>query len=1513
MNAADARFATPGSLHPPRGLYYPTQDHDACGTGFVAEIGGERTRRVVELAVEAVINLTHRGAVSADAASGDGAGVTIQIPFELLRQDAASLGHELTDREELAVAMCFLPQDEHARAAARTVLEDATKGLGVEAIGWRAVPHDPSVLGGLALESLPGIEQLLLRRPESLDGTEFERRLYLARRRAERAFRERELDCYVVSMSARTVVYKGLMVAPQLPRFYPDLSDQRTVSAVALFHQRFATNTLPNWTLAQPFRYVAHNGEINTLLGNRNWMQAREPELTSAVWGDEIAELFPTIWPIGSDTASLDEALELLTVSGRDLLHAMMMLIPEAWENMPNMNPELRAFYEYHACLQEPWDGPAAVSFTNGTVVAAIMDRNGLRPARYQVTRDGLVVMGSEVGLVDLPFSEIIESGRVGPGEMIAVDTARRALLHNGEVKREICGRRPYREWVDRNLYKLDRYLDTANGHHREQPDGGLHMQQVVHGYTHEEIEYVIKPMVREGKEPTGSMGEDTPLSTLFEPSRLLYTFFKQKFAQVTNPAIDSIREEIVMSLDTLLGRRHSLLETTPEATRLVHLNSPLLVDEELAALRNTPLDELRVTTLHARFAVSAGPEGLRPGLDDLCAAARLAVDEGQAVIVISDRLSDEQWAPIPMLLAVSTVHHHLIRTGRRMKVSLVAEVGDARDVHHFGALIGFGASAVNPYLAFDTLRDLYQEGEFGEVELEEVMRQYQQAVDAGILKVMSKMGISAVSSYHGAQTFEALGISDEVIEFSFPGTTSRIAGVTYEDIARDALQRHARAFPEAEMPHGGWYKYRRDGDYHAHEPQVWRALHKVAQGGSYQDYKAYAELIDERPKTALRDLLAFHPDREPIDVARVEPIADVTRRFNTGAMSLGALSREAHEDLARAMNILGGRSNTGEGGEDPRRYNPDGDLRDANSKVKQVASGRFGVTAAYLAAADELEIKIAQGSKPGEGGQLPGHKVSSYIASLRHVMPGTSLISPPPHHDIYSIEDLSQLIFDLKAANPRARVCVKLVAAEGVGTIAVGVAKGYADIIQISGHDGGTGASPWSSIKYAGAPWELGIAETQQVLVMNGLRGRIRLRVDGGFHTARDVVVAAMLGAEEYGFGTTAMIAVGCKMARQCHLNTCPVGVATQREDLREKYFGEPEMVVSFLTHLAQDVREILAGLGYERVDDVIGRADLLEQLLPESGRRAAGIDLARVIAAVDPEGREPHRSVQERNDRGEALLDDRIIEDVRSAIEGGAPLQRSYAIRNTDRTVGARLSGEIARRYGDAGLPDDSIELSFRGSAGQSFGAFLVPGVRLHLVGEANDYVAKGMNGGEITIRPPDDAGFRGNEAVLVGNTVLYGATGGHLFVAGSAGERFAVRNSGSRAVVEGIGDHGCEYMTDGVVVILGSTGRNFGAGMSNGIAFVLDDEGDFRTRVNQELVGLEQVTTPEYIELLEAMIRRHLDLTGSRRAKRILGEWRLYLPKFWKVVPKFALTEEGPMTVVRRHLEGLRAVAV
>ena len=1501
-------------------LWNPEEGRDACGTGFIAHEGGERSHRIVQLAVKAVDALTHRGAVNADPLTGDGAGVTIQIPFELLQHDCAQLGTPIEEPEDLGMAMVFLRGDDDELTSERDLIVEEVTGAGVEVIGWRKVPTAPEVLGPQALESLPHIEQLLMRRPESLVGPGFDQALYLARRRAEARIREQDLDVYFVSMSASTVVYKGLMVAPQLPAFYPDLTDERTVSAYALFHQRFATNTLPSWRLAQPFRLTAHNGEINTLLGNRNWMTAREPELASAVWGEHTADLSPVIWPIGSDTASLDEAIELLVQSGRGLLHAMMMLIPEAWENMPNLDPELRAFYEYHACLTEPWDGPAAVAFAHGSVVAAIMDRNGLRPARYQRTVDGLVIMGSEVGLIDLDFSEIIESGRLGPGEMIAVDVAQHRFMHNKQIKRLVASRRPYGDWVQRNLIHLTGPEDS-NGY--AAPPAldldELTRLQHLHGYTHEELNYVVKPMAIDGKEPVGSMGDDTPLSALQDEPRLLYTYFKQRFAQVTNPPIDSVREEIVMSLDTYLGRRRSLLETKPDAARLLHLTSPLLHDEELAALRQMDTEDIRSVSLAARYRVADGARGLEIALEGLADEAAQAAREGYTVIVLSDRDVDEQHAPIPMLLAVGAVHHHLIRVGLRMRTSLVAEAADVRDVHQFAALIGFGASAINPYLAFRTLEALAESGEFDDVDIDEAISRFDKAVDTGILKIMSKMGISAVSSYHGGQIFEALGIGPEVIERCFLGTTARIGGIGFEEIHADIARRHEEAFaPIERLTRGGWYKYRRDGDFHGNSPTMWRALHQVAQADhdmmspedGEEEWRNYLDILEQAPAASLRDLLEFASDREPIPIDEVEPIEAITRRFQTGAMSLGALSPEAHSDIARAMNQLGGRSNTGEGGEDPRRYLPDGDMRDANSQVKQVASGRFGVTPAYLAAASELEIKISQGSKPGEGGQLPGFKVNSYIAELRYVMAGTPLISPPPHHDIYSIEDLSQLIFDLKTVNPTAKVCVKLVASEGVGTIATGVAKGYADVIQISGAEGGTGASPLSSIKYAGAPWELGLAETQQALVANRLRGRVVLRADGGFKSGRDVIVAAMLGAEQYGFGTTAMIAVGCKMARQCHLNTCPVGVATQAEDLRAKYFGTPEMLVRYLVQVARHTRELLSELGYRSIDELIGRADLMRQRSVEGALRAERIDLTKMITPVDPDNEEPHRSTQERNDRlDDARLDDRILEDLGDAIEQQRATELSYAIANTDRAVGARLSGAVARRYGDRGLPYGTIDVSFTGSAGQSFGAFLARGLRLHLEGEANDYVGKGMGGGEITIRPPANAGFPSHEAVLVGNTVLYGATAGNLFIAGRAGERFAVRNSGARTVVEGIGDHGCEYMTEGVVVILGETGRNFGAGMSNGVAYVLDEVGDFRQRVNEELVGLEQVTVQEDVELLEALIRRHLEVTDSSRARRILDRWQRYLPRFWKVAPKSAPTEEGAQTVVRRHLETLR----
>tara|TARA_B100001123_G_scaffold451135_1_gene627263 strand:- start:591 stop:5126 length:4536 start_codon:yes stop_codon:yes gene_type:complete len=1471
-------------------LYNPAFEHDGCGTGFVANIQGERTHKLVELAILALVNLTHRGAVSADAASGDGAGITIQIPRELLADHPLCSNVTSDQIDRLAIAMVFLPSEEKSRPLARSLLEDTVRLSGIEVLGWRTVPTDSSVLGGLALKSLPGIEQLLMLRPSDLTEAEFDRTLYLARRCAEAAYKKSGVESYIVSMSSDIVVYKGLMVAPQLERFFPDLADKRTLSSLALFHQRFATNTLPSWPLAQPYRLVAHNGEINTLLGNRNWMSAREPELTSALWGENVKDLVPVISPIGSDTASLDEVLDLLITSGRDILSAMAMLIPEAWENMPGMDEPLRAFYQYHACIAEPWDGPAAIAFTDGTIAAAAIDRNGLRPARYQITSEGLVILSSEVGVLGMPMGEIVESGRVGAGEMIAVDTIRHQFLRNDDIKKEIVSRQPYSKWVNDNMKHLPRssLRKSEKGEKtKEYSDADISRLQVLHGYTQEEIKLVLKPMILDGKEPTGSMGDDTPPSVLNEPERLLYTYFRQRFAQVTNPAIDSIREKIVMSLETYLGRRKSILDEEPEAANLLHLESPVLTNEDLNNLYLNSVSGLKVATLSACFPIKHGADGLADALDKLCSEAVSAIDKGHDALVVSDRKTTPEDAPIPMLLAISAVHHHLIHMGRRMRASILAETADARDVHHFATLIGFGASAVNPYLTFETIEHLVKSGKLEDQDSNQAIESYIRAVESGILKVMSKMGISAVSSYHGAQIFEALGLGDELVQKYFPGTTSRIGGIGIPEIANDVIARHSSAHANQEIDRGGWYKYRRNGDYHANEPPVWRALHNIVQGGGQEEYRTYSDLVHGRSPTGLRDLLEFVSDRKPIDIDNVEPVEDITSRFQTGAMSLGALSSEAHEDVARAMNIIGGLANTGEGGEDPRRYSPDGDKRDANSPVKQVASGRFGVTTKYLVGAKELEIKISQGSKPGEGGQLPGHKVSDYIASLRHVYPGTPLISPPPHHDIYSIEDIAQLIYDLKVVNPRARVCVKLVASEGVGTIAAGVAKAYADVIHISGSDGGTGASPLSSIKYAGSPWELGLAETQQTLVMNGLRGRIILTTDGGLHTGRDVVTAALLGAERFGFGTTALVAVGCKMARQCHLNTCPVGIATQREELREKYFGKPEMLVQFLTHVAWEVREILADLGYEKLEDVIGRADLLEQISSNNSQRWRDVNLSK-ITAYSPGQR--LQATQKHNGIPSTPLDNQIIDDLGSAIKDKEPFQGYYTIRNTDRTVGGRISGMVASTYHDTILPPGFIDLNFKGSAGQSFGAWLIDGIHINLVGEANDYVAKGMNGGEIAILPPDDAGFHQHEATLVGNTILYGATGGNLFVAGRAGERFAVRNSGAHAVVEGVGDHGCEYMTRGVVVILGETGRNFGAGMSGGVAFVLDLENNFSSCINTDLVSHDNVTKSSDISVLRSLIERHHELTGSEMARKVLGDWQQFLPRFLKAAPKF-----------------------
>ena len=1494
-------------------LYHPDQERDACGVGFVVDVSGKRSHRILEMALESVTNLTHRGALDADAKTGDGAGVLLQIPAAFFAEEAARLGAKNVRPEDLAVAMVFLPgRDEPAAARCRTAFEAAVGREGLDVFGWREVPVDDSDLGASAVRSQPRVEQLLVGRRAGVSDDDFERVLCLARKEAERFATDEGIeDFYVPSFSHRTIVYKGLLVAHQLSTFYQDLTNPGFETALVVFHQRYSTNTFPNWVLAQPFRMLAHNGEINTLQGNKNWQRAREPELHSSLWGEEVERLKPIIQAGGSDSAVLDNVLEAVVRSGRDPLHALMMLIPEAWENMPNMPRQRRDFYEYHACISEPWDGPAAIAFSDGVIVGASLDRNGLRPARYALTAEGILIMGSEVGMLPLDESRIVEKGRLGPGEIIAVDTAQGRLLKNDDIKDAVAASQPYGEWVRKHRLHLDHYLKTYSMQ-AVQPEHNLQQQQIAFGYSREELQYVIKPMASDGKEPVGSMGDDTALAVFEKRRRLLSNYFKQKFAQVSNPAIDFIREELVMSLDVYLGPRRSLFEETPEHARLLHLSSPLMVNEELDAIRSMEDGHFNAAVLACLFPASDGADGLEPALERLCQEASNAVDRGDNILILSDRNVDEAQAPIPMLLAVGAVHHHLIREGKRMRASIVAETAEARDVHQIALLLGYGASAINPYLAFETIQNMFFAGAFKDLpDINQAQSRYQRAVDAGVLKIMSKMGISCVSSYTGGQIFEAVGIASDVIDRAFTGTPSRIQGIGFAEIGEDVLTRHRAAFQPSDglkLDDGGFYKFRKGSDHHGFNPELVRTLHRALESDEQEDFMQYRRLVEEREDpTRIRDLLLFK-ERTPVPLDEVQSIGDIMKRFTTGAMSLGAISPEAHETIAVAMNRLGGKSDTGEGGEESRRFYERKNGDDPNSKIKQVASGRFGVTPMYLVEASELEIKIAQGSKPGEGGQLPGHKVTAYIADIRHTLPGTPLISPPPHHDIYSIEDLAQLIYDLKMVNPRAKVCVKLVAEEGIGTIAAGVVKGYADVIQISGDSGGTGASPISSIKNAGLPWELGLAETQQVLVQNNLRSRVRLRSDGGFQTGRDVVVAALLGAEEYGFGTSALVAIGCVMARQCHLNTCPVGVATQREDLREKFTGTPEDVVRFFGHVAEEVREILAEIGLRSLDEAIGRMDLLEPAKEIADERARMLDLAPLLWFPD-DGR-PVQSTQERNDRVEEILDDAIMKDIADALDGKGPVQRSYEIRNVNRTVGARIAGEIAHRYRKEGLPEGTIELRFTGSAGQSFGAFCHTGLRLLLTGEANDYVCKGMGGGEVAVRPPDSAPFIGHENVIMGNTVLYGATGGSLFAAGRAGERFAIRNSGGKAVVEGVGDHGCEYMTEGVVVILGETGRNFGAGMSNGIAYVLDEHGNFPSRLNPELIAMKRVTEDDDIEILQALIKRHVQLTDSRRGQEVLADWERFRPLFWKVAPHSAMTEEGPQTIIRRHLESLRA---
>ena len=1494
-------------MNRPVGLYNPAFEHDGCGVGFVASIEGTPSHQIVQWAIQCVCNVTHRGALSADAKTGDGAGIETQLPHPFFAKVLSSLKLPPVLPGDLAVGTCFLAQDPSHRQRAQAIVEEAVARQGIVLLAWRDVPVDASVLGDKALQSLPTIRQVLLRRPNTISADAFERRLFLTRRQIEKRFEQEGFtDCYIPSFSSRVIVYKGLLVAPQLEQFYQDLRDPDFVSAVAVFHQRYSTNTFPNWFLAQPFRYLSHNGEINTLRGNRNWMAAREPELSSKLWGPELQELFPIVQEGGSDSMSLDNALELLVMSGRDVIQAMMMLVPDAWQNMPEMPPELKAFYKYHALLTEPWDGPAALAFTDGTIVGACLDRNGLRPARYWVTSDGIVIMASEVGVVNVPASKIVEKGRLGPGHVIAVDTAKKRLMENEAIKQLYARAKPYAEWLAKSLVALpepeghperkargttENAISSAAEEEIRVEPSTLLSHQLAFGYTNEELDMILEPMAKTGKEPVFSMGDDAPLSVLSRKPKPLCTYFKQLFAQVTNPPIDPIREELVMSLNTLLGNRPNMLEDGPVTKRLLLLESPLLLPKEFLAIRKLREADLKTAVIPILFEARQGAGALRDAVARIRQEAQRAVDEGATILILSDRSVNAEEAPIPSLLATAAVHHHLIRTGRRMRASLIVEVGDVHEVHHFACLVGYGAAGIYPYLAYQTIQAQHAHGSFDKLTLEQALAFYKKAMDQGLLKIMSKMGISTVGSYRGAQIFEALGLSEELTEDCFPGTPSRIGGLTYEHLAEEVLSWHGKAFDHATaLEEGGFYKYRRDGEYHAFNPEMVRLLQQSIRTGDYETYKKFSQVVNARQPTALRDLLDIKPLGPAIPVEEVEPAESICTRFATASISYGALSKEAHETIAIAMNRIGGKSGSGEGGEDPSRYHATDPTLNKNSAIKQIASGRFGVTPEYAVSARELEIKMAQGSKPGEGGQLPGHKVSEDIARVRHTIPGISLISPPPHHDIYSIEDLAQLIYDLKMINPTARVTVKLVSEAGVGTIAAGVAKAHADLILISGHDGGTGASPLSSIKHAGLPWELGLAETQQTLRLNGLREKVVLRADGGMKTGRDIMMAALFGAEEFGFGTAAVVATGCVMTRQCHLNTCPVGVATQDPKLRARFTGTPEMVINYLLFVAREVREILASIGARSLDEVIGRSELLTMRhVPQLPEKARTVDL-RVFLEQVGEGPRVHQI--ERNERiGDQPLDEQILRDARDAIEQKTPVKLAYPICNIHRTVGARVAGVIALRYGDKGLPTGTVEVTLKGTAGQSFGAFCLNGMRLVLIGEANDYVGKAMAGGELIIRPPDEAGFVWHKNVIMGNTCLYGAAGGYLFAAGRAGERFAVRNSGAIAVIEGLGDHGCEYMTGGIVVILGATGRNFAAGMTGGRAYVLDQERKFDKRVNPELVELQPLEGAEDVEIVRTLIERHFIATKSGLAIDILTNWDDYQPRFWMVVPRGA----------------------
>jgi len=1476
-------------LPPRQGLYDPRHEHDACGLGFVAHIHGARSHTIVEQSLELLENLSHRGAAGCDPCTGDGAGILLQLPHALFARDAAGAGIELPDEGEYGVGMCFLPRGVAARRFCERIIANVAAEEGHPVLGWREVPRDCSQLGERGRPDAPAIRQFFVAR-NGLDDDAFERKLYVLRRRIENAVGAYDAF-YIASCSCRTIVYKGMLTPVQLPRFYRDLADPAFVTAIALVHSRFSTNTFPTWSRAHPYRLLCHNGEINTLRGNTNWMRVREGTLTSRVFGADLEKIYPIIGADQSDSATLDNVLEFLVRGGRSVAHALMMLIPEAWEGNALMAADRRAFYEYHASMMEPWDGPAAVAFTDGRVIGATLDRNGLRPGRWAVTADDLVVLSSEAGALEIPAAHITSKGRLQPGKMFLVDTVAGRVLHDDDLKREAARHQPYGKWVAAHRIDLDDLPDplVPIAVPIAAASASLIERQAAFAYTSEELRVVLAPMASAGEEPVGSMGTDTPLAVLSDEPRLLFDYFTQQFAQVTNPPIDPIREQLVMSLGMNIGPRSNLLDAdAPDACR-IRVHGPVLSAAQQAKIASLGHEQMRTRTLPILFPVAGGAPSLERALTAICSAAATAVRRGCTLIVLSDRGVSDLFAPIPSLLATAAVHHHLIAERLRTETGLIVETGEARDVSHFALLLGFGAGTIHPYLALESVAALARNGMLaGAVSEAAAQSKYVAAVEKGLLKIFSKMGISTAQSYCGAQLFESIGLGQCVIDRFFPGTSSRLGGIGVEEIAAEALARHAAAFDATNgarsLSPGGQYLYRSQGEPHAWNPDTISTLQQATWTNSADQYADFARHANDESvhRSTVRGLLDFAP-ATPIPLDEVEAAADIVKRFVTGAMSFGSLSREAHETLALAMNQLGGRSNSGEGGEAPERYGTD-----RNSAIKQIASARFGVTAAYIVSARELQIKMAQGAKPGEGGQLPGNKVDAAIALVRHSTPGVMLISPPPHHDIYSIEDLAQLIFDLRHVNPQAVVSVKLVAESGVGTIAAGVAKAGADLILISGDSGGTGSSPLSSIKHAGSPWELGLAETHQTLVLNDLRGRVRLQTDGQLKTGRDIVIAALLGAEEFGFSTAPLIAEGCVMMRKCHLNTCPVGIATQDPVLRAKFSGRPEYVINYFFFVAEEARALMAQLGFRRMDEMIGRTDVLRAADLSGHWKARTLDMSALLWRAPDAS-----SVATRYDAGQPrdlgrVLDHALIAAARPALDGRQPVRASFPIRNVNRSVGAMLSGDIARAFGDEGLPDGTIELSFTGSAGQSFGAFCASGVTLLLEGEANDYVGKGLSGGRLVIRSPRDAGFDTATAILLGNVALYGATSGEAYFAGPAGERFAVRNSGATAVVEGVGDHGCEYMTGGIVVVLGDTGRNFAAGMSGGIAFVLDANRRFERRCNRALVELSPVTEEADALLLRRTIEQHARHSGSALALLVLSAWKEMLPHFVRVLP-------------------------